>query len=149
MASLATALTATSAVFSNDLTYVPGMAPRSANQSALVAGGMQLGCHLISGAAKGECRDIEPMEEDDGARGLSSSSSIRWKGVGGVMGADPGHGMLTIYLGRVSFKSVNGLEPLKNLNGAYICNDVAIAKIMEATLILPVLKQDQIWKDQA
>ena len=29
-----------------------------------------------------------------------------------------------------------------------ICNAVAIAKIMEATLILPVLKQDQIWKDQ-
>ncbi|KAL6629859.1 hypothetical protein ACP70R_029624 [Stipagrostis hirtigluma subsp. patula] len=29
-----------------------------------------------------------------------------------------------------------------------ICNAVAIAKIMGATLILPVLKQDQIWKDQ-
>ncbi|XP_047075898.1 protein PECTIC ARABINOGALACTAN SYNTHESIS-RELATED-like [Lolium rigidum] len=29
-----------------------------------------------------------------------------------------------------------------------ICNAVAIAKIMDATLILPVLKQDQIWKDQ-
>ncbi|CAN6237192.1 unnamed protein product [Urochloa humidicola] len=29
-----------------------------------------------------------------------------------------------------------------------ICNAVAIAKIMSATLILPVLKQDQIWKDQ-
>jgi hypothetical protein len=29
-----------------------------------------------------------------------------------------------------------------------ICNAVAIAKIMKATLILPVLKQDQIWKDQ-
>ncbi|VAI42501.1 unnamed protein product [Triticum turgidum subsp. durum] len=42
MASLATALTATGAVFSNDLTYVPGMAPRSANQSALEAGGMQV-----------------------------------------------------------------------------------------------------------
>ena len=42
MASLATALTATGAVFSNDLTYVPGMAPRSANQSALLARGMQV-----------------------------------------------------------------------------------------------------------
>ncbi|KAM3309654.1 hypothetical protein ACQJBY_030749 [Aegilops geniculata] len=42
MASLATALTATGAVFSNELTYVPGMAPRSANQSALEAGGMQV-----------------------------------------------------------------------------------------------------------
>ncbi|KAM0822817.1 hypothetical protein ACQ4PT_071272 [Festuca glaucescens] len=29
-----------------------------------------------------------------------------------------------------------------------ICNAIAIAKIMNATLILPVLKQDQIWKDQ-
>ncbi|XP_042407447.1 protein PECTIC ARABINOGALACTAN SYNTHESIS-RELATED-like [Zingiber officinale] len=29
-----------------------------------------------------------------------------------------------------------------------ICNAVAVAKIMGATLILPVLKQDQIWKDQ-
>ncbi|KAK1614321.1 hypothetical protein QYE76_019838 [Lolium multiflorum] len=42
MASLATALTATGAVFSNDLTYVPGMAPRSANSAALEAGGMQV-----------------------------------------------------------------------------------------------------------
>ncbi|XP_037441273.1 uncharacterized protein LOC119309355 [Triticum dicoccoides] len=46
-----------------------------------------------AGAAKGGCRDIEPMQEDGGARGLSSSSSIRWK----------------------------GLEPLKHLNGAYVC----------------------------
>ncbi|XP_066321266.1 protein PECTIC ARABINOGALACTAN SYNTHESIS-RELATED-like [Miscanthus floridulus] len=30
-----------------------------------------------------------------------------------------------------------------------ICNAVAIAKIMRATLILPVLKQDQILKDQS
>ncbi|CAO2045890.1 unnamed protein product [Urochloa humidicola] len=29
-----------------------------------------------------------------------------------------------------------------------ICNAVAIAKIMSEKLILPVLKQDQIWKDQ-
>ncbi|XP_056171069.1 protein PECTIC ARABINOGALACTAN SYNTHESIS-RELATED isoform X1 [Syzygium oleosum] len=31
---------------------------------------------------------------------------------------------------------------------ASICNAVAVAKILNATLILPVLKQDQIWKDQ-
>lgn len=42
MASLATALTATGAAFSNHLTYQPGMAPRSANRAALEAGGMQV-----------------------------------------------------------------------------------------------------------
>lgn len=42
MASLATALTATGAVFSNELTYVPGMAPRAANRAALESGGMQV-----------------------------------------------------------------------------------------------------------
>ncbi|KAM7467658.1 hypothetical protein LguiB_015220 [Lonicera macranthoides] len=41
MASLATALTTTGAEFSNELTYVPGMAPRSANQAALERDGMQ------------------------------------------------------------------------------------------------------------
>ncbi|KAK7293749.1 hypothetical protein RJT34_16622 [Clitoria ternatea] len=42
MASLATALTATKTEFSNELTYRPGMAPRSANSSALERGGMQV-----------------------------------------------------------------------------------------------------------
>ncbi|XP_020231981.1 histone-lysine N-methyltransferase ATXR6 [Cajanus cajan] len=42
MASLATALTATKAEFSNELTYIPGMAPRSANSPALERGGMQV-----------------------------------------------------------------------------------------------------------
>lgn len=42
MASLATALTTTGAEFSNELTYVPGMAPRSANQAALERDGMQV-----------------------------------------------------------------------------------------------------------
>ncbi|KAK7374789.1 hypothetical protein VNO80_08228 [Phaseolus coccineus] len=42
MASLATALTATSTEFSNKLTYMPGMAPRSANCPGLERGGMQI-----------------------------------------------------------------------------------------------------------
>ncbi|KAB1205115.1 Histone-lysine N-methyltransferase ATXR6 [Morella rubra] len=42
MASLATALMATGTEFSNELTYVPGMAPRSANRAALEQGGMQV-----------------------------------------------------------------------------------------------------------
>ncbi|KAF3336155.1 histone-lysine N-methyltransferase ATXR6-like protein [Carex littledalei] len=42
MASLATALTATGAVFINELTYVAGMAPKSANRAALEKGGMQV-----------------------------------------------------------------------------------------------------------
>ncbi|CAA7399812.1 unnamed protein product [Spirodela intermedia] len=42
MASLATALTTTGTQFSNELTYSPGMAPRSANCAALERGGMQV-----------------------------------------------------------------------------------------------------------
>ncbi|KAK3445662.1 hypothetical protein EUGRSUZ_A01443 [Eucalyptus grandis] len=42
MASLATALTATGAEFSNELTYMPGMVQRSANRAALEQGGMQV-----------------------------------------------------------------------------------------------------------
>ncbi|KAK9724848.1 hypothetical protein RND81_05G102700 [Saponaria officinalis] len=42
MASLATALMATGTEFSNELTYVTGMAPRSANRAALEKGGMQV-----------------------------------------------------------------------------------------------------------
>ncbi|KAK4770258.1 hypothetical protein SAY87_030790 [Trapa incisa] len=42
MASLATALTATGAKFSDKLSYVPGMAPRSANRASREHGGMQL-----------------------------------------------------------------------------------------------------------
>ncbi|KAI3800231.1 hypothetical protein L1987_35542 [Smallanthus sonchifolius] len=42
MASLATALTATGAAFSNDLTYIHGMAPKSANSPAYEKGGMQV-----------------------------------------------------------------------------------------------------------
>lgn len=44
MASLATALTATGTKFSNELTYRPRMAPRSANCAALEQGGMQVCC---------------------------------------------------------------------------------------------------------
>ncbi|XP_068650709.1 histone-lysine N-methyltransferase ATXR6 [Aristolochia californica] len=42
MASLATALMATGTEFSDELTYMPGMAPRSANQASLEPGGMQI-----------------------------------------------------------------------------------------------------------
>ncbi|KAK4350994.1 hypothetical protein RND71_030307 [Anisodus tanguticus] len=42
MASLATALLAAGADFSNELTYMPGMAPRSANHAALERDGMQV-----------------------------------------------------------------------------------------------------------
>ncbi|WVZ59524.1 hypothetical protein U9M48_009650 [Paspalum notatum var. saurae] len=42
MASLATALTVTGAVFSNHLTYLPGMAPRATNRTTLEARGMQV-----------------------------------------------------------------------------------------------------------
>lgn len=42
MASLATALMTTGATFSNELTYVPGMAPRPANSARLEKGGMQV-----------------------------------------------------------------------------------------------------------
>lgn len=43
MASLATALTATGTEFSNELTYIPGMAPRSANRAKHEREGMQVG----------------------------------------------------------------------------------------------------------
>uniref|UniRef100_A0A2N9IS52 SET domain-containing protein n=1 Tax=Fagus sylvatica TaxID=28930 RepID=A0A2N9IS52_FAGSY len=42
MASLATALTTTRTEFSNELTYMPGMASRSANRAVLELGGMQV-----------------------------------------------------------------------------------------------------------
>ncbi|KAK3163099.1 hypothetical protein QOZ80_1BG0097650 [Eleusine coracana subsp. coracana] len=42
MASLATALTSSDTDFSNELTYMPGMAPRSSNQARLEEGGMQV-----------------------------------------------------------------------------------------------------------
>jgi len=42
MGTLATALTALNMEFSNDLTYMPGMAPKSANQAKLEKGGMQV-----------------------------------------------------------------------------------------------------------
>ena len=42
MQSLAVALTATGADYSNELTYIPGMAPRSANCSTLEREGMQV-----------------------------------------------------------------------------------------------------------
>lgn len=45
MGSLASALTALHMEFSDDLTYMPGMAPRSANKSKFEDGGMQVFNH--------------------------------------------------------------------------------------------------------
>ena len=42
MGTLASALTALGIKYSDDLTYVPGMAPRSANRSKFEKGGMQV-----------------------------------------------------------------------------------------------------------
>lgn len=42
MGTLASALTALELEFSNDLIYMPGMAPRSANQAIFENGGMQV-----------------------------------------------------------------------------------------------------------
>lgn len=42
MASLATALRASGTEFTDELTYVTGMAPRSANSAVLEKGGMQV-----------------------------------------------------------------------------------------------------------
>jgi hypothetical protein len=42
MASLATAMTSSKMKFSNELTYMPGMAGRSCNQATLEEGGMQV-----------------------------------------------------------------------------------------------------------
>lgn len=59
MASLATALTATGTDFSNELTYVRGMAPRSANCASLEHGGMQVKLKppfvLLKGNERTEC----------------------------------------------------------------------------------------------
>lgn len=47
MASLATALTSLKMEFSNELTYVPRMAPRYKNRASLEKGGMQVLCELF------------------------------------------------------------------------------------------------------
>ncbi|KAG9452679.1 hypothetical protein H6P81_005583 [Aristolochia fimbriata] len=57
MASLATALMATGTDFSDELTYVPGMAPRSANQASLEPGGMQVLCREDSKTLE-HCKDM-------------------------------------------------------------------------------------------
>jgi hypothetical protein len=48
MASAATALTSSKMEFSNELTYVPSMAPKSANQAKLEEGGMQVSFLLLT-----------------------------------------------------------------------------------------------------
>lgn len=53
MASLATALTSLKLEFSNELTYVPRMAPRYKNRASLEKGGMQVLCQLLC-----QCKSI-------------------------------------------------------------------------------------------
>lgn len=65
MASLATALMATGTEFSNDLTYVPGMAPRSANCAAFENGGMQV-------MSKEDTETLNACKKNDGKRGMAS-----------------------------------------------------------------------------
>jgi [histone H3]-lysine27 N-methyltransferase len=48
MASLATALTSSKTKFSNELTYMPNMAPRSSNLARLEVGGMQVSSKIFS-----------------------------------------------------------------------------------------------------
>lgn len=47
MASLASALTALDMEFSDELTYMPGMAPKSANLAKFESGGMQVGRSIL------------------------------------------------------------------------------------------------------
>jgi len=57
MGSLASALTALNMEFSDHLTYLPGMAPRCANQALLENGGMQVSTDYFS------CRVFTPRNE--------------------------------------------------------------------------------------
>ena len=57
MASLATALTATKTQYSNELTYMPGMAPISANDPSLEKGGMQVTSFIFSTTNNILCSD--------------------------------------------------------------------------------------------
>ncbi|GBG71922.1 hypothetical protein CBR_g10858 [Chara braunii] len=62
MASLATALTASGVEFSDRLTYVPGLAPRSCNRAQLEIGGMQV-MPKTSRAAYALCKEMTKRGE--------------------------------------------------------------------------------------
>ncbi|KAH7278698.1 hypothetical protein KP509_38G052900 [Ceratopteris richardii] len=57
MASLATAMTCSGVKYSNELTYVPGLAPRAANNPSLEKGGMQV-MNREDKAAYDQCKEM-------------------------------------------------------------------------------------------
>lgn len=80
MRSLATALTASGTEYSNELTYQPGMAPRSANCPALEKGGMQVNSVAILNEQSSEFRDTRKCKcQVSGQITMHASGLHTWK----------------------------------------------------------------------